>query len=107
MKDLSHYQTLITARLNELGVRLHEIDHELGEPKDSDLGDQAIDLEDDEVLEALGQAAQKEAGLLKLALGRIKDGSYGDCQKCGGAISDARLNAVLYAPLCKTCAAAS
>jgi DnaK suppressor protein len=38
-------------------------------------------------------------------LERIKDGSYGICKNCGAQISEARLAAVLYAPLCKDCAA--
>lgn len=104
MPDLKHYKRLITARLAELDVRIHEVDHELGEPKSADLNEQAIDIEDDEVLESLGAAAQKEISLLKLALKRIADGSYGICVKCEEPISDARLEAVPYAPLCKRCA---
>ncbi|WP_299417758.1 TraR/DksA family transcriptional regulator [uncultured Sulfitobacter sp.] len=104
MPDLNHFQKQITDRLAELDVRIHEVDHELGEPKSADLNEQAIDIEDDEVLESLGAAAQKEVALLKLALQRIKDGSYGICQKCEEPISEARLEAVLYAPLCKRCA---
>lgn len=104
MPDLTHYATKIKARLEELGARVHDIEHELDQPKTADLNDQAIDLEDDEVLEGLGHVAQKEIGLLKLALGRIKDGSYGICKKCEDPISPERLDAVPYAPLCKTCA---
>lgn len=104
MVDLSHFKKLITDRLEELDVRIHEVDQELGEPKSADLNEQAIDIEDDEVLESLGAAAQKEISLLKLALKRIEDGSYGICAKCEEPISDARLNLVPYAPLCKRCA---
>lgn len=104
MPDLTHYAELITARLQELDARIHDLDHELGEPKSADLDDQSIDLEDDEVLERLGVVAQKEMALLELAMGRIKDGSFGICKKCEEAISEARLNAVPYALLCKNCA---
>ena len=104
MPDLTHYAQLISARLQELDARMHKVDHELGEPKSADLNDQSIDLEDDEVLEGLGVAAQKEIALLNLAMGRIKDSSFGICKKCAEPISDAMLNAVLYAPLCKRCA---
>jgi DnaK suppressor protein len=105
MLDHAHYARLIKARLQELDVRMHEVDDELGEPKSPDMNDQSIDLEDDEVLEGIGMAAQKEIALLNLALERIKDGSYGICKNCGAQISEARLAAVLYAPLCKDCAA--
>lgn len=104
MPDLNHFEKLITNRLRELDERMHEVDHELGMPKDADLEEQAIDLEDDEVLEGLGIAAQKEVSLLRFAMDRIKDGSYGICKKCEDPISDARLEAVPYAVLCKDCA---
>ena len=104
MPDLTHYAQLISARLQELDARMQEVDHELGKPKSADMNDQSIDLEDDEVLESLGVAAQNEIALLNLAMARIKDGSYGICKKCEEPISEARLNAVLYAPLCKDCA---
>lgn len=104
MQDLPHYKQLIEMRLQELDVRIHEVEHELDQPKSADLNEQAIGIEDDEVLEGLGLAAQKEISLLQLALGRINDGTYGICKKCEEPIADARLNAVPYAPLCKTCA---
>lgn len=104
MQNLRRYADLIAARIQELYVRVHDVDHELGEPKSADLNDQSIDLEDDEVLEGLGLAAQREIGLLHLAMERIEDGSFGICKKCDETISEARLGAVLYAPLCKGCA---
>lgn len=104
MIDRDHFKHLITERLNALGVRMHEIDSELGHRLTADLEDQAIDLEDDEVLEGLGAAARKEIDLLKQAIRRIEDGSYGICLKCGDPISRERLEAVLYTPLCRTCA---
>lgn len=104
MTDLKHYANLITARIAELDKRMHEVDHELGAPMTADMNDQAIDLEDDEVLEMLGIATQREIALLNLALERIEDGSFGICKKCEEPILEARLNAVPYAPLCKDCA---
>tara|TARA_R110000787_G_scaffold51821_17_gene122478 strand:- start:1781 stop:2104 length:324 start_codon:yes stop_codon:yes gene_type:complete len=105
MADLKHFAQLINTRLEELGARTEEIDHELGAPKSADLNDQSIDLEDDEVLEGLGAASQKEISLLRQAMSRIKRGTYGICAQCGEPISDARLHAVLYTPLCKDCVA--
>jgi DnaK suppressor protein len=101
MIDLQHYKTLISDRLKELGVRLHEIDTELGVPKPADWEEQAIDIEDDQVLEGLGLAAQKKVTLLQQGLARISDKSYRICVKCGDPISQDRLNAVLYACLMK------
>lgn len=104
MADMARFRALIENRIGELDNRVHEVEHELGEPKPADLNDQAIDLEDDEVLERLGTAAQREIALLHQALGRIEDGTFGICVECGGEISYARLEAVPYTPLCKSCA---
>lgn len=101
--DHQHYANLIVNRLKELGARVKHIDEELGIPKPTDLGEQAIDIEDDEVLEGLGAAAEKEVGLLRLALKRLEEGTYGICLRCSDQISEARLDAVPYAPLCKNC----
>ena len=103
MVDTKHFETAIKDRLSELGFRLHDVDAELSHLKTKDLEDQAVDLEDDEVLEAIGKAAQQEVGLLNAALKRIKNGTYGTCLECGNSISTERLNAILYAPLCKEC----
>ena len=104
MIDLARHQAAIEFRLKELDQRMYDIEEELDAPKTADLNDQAIDLEDDEVLEGVGLAAQNEAGLLRAALKRIEDGSYGYCAECEEEISPARLDAVPYALLCRTCA---
>ena len=39
----------------------------------------------------------------RVALDRINDGSYGTCLACGEAVSEARLKAVPWAPLCTGC----
>lgn len=103
MKD---FERRIVDRLEELGARIDEIERELGAPKTADLEDQAVDLEDDEVLEGLERAAAREITLLKSALGRIRDGSFGLCLSCGEPIAEARLEIVPYAPLCRNCAGA-
>jgi len=49
---------------------------------------------------------ERESNLLRdvrLALGRIADGSYGDCLQCGDEISPRRLKAVPWATLCIGC----
>lgn len=104
MTDTNHFKALILQRLADLGHRIEEIDAELGHEMSKDLGEQAIDIEDDEVLENLGHAAKKETGLLMAALRRIEDGTYGICQTCGEDILKERLEAVPYAPLCRNCA---
>lgn len=91
-------------RITELTLHKRKISDELDQPLPADLEDQAIDLEDDEVLEGIGHVNQQEVHLLGEALKRIADGSYGICQECGDAITEVRLDAVLYAQTCHACA---
>jgi len=41
------------------------------------------------------------------ALDRLKSGTFGQCEECGAAISEERLNAIPYTPLCLRCAKAN
>ena len=43
-------------------------------------------------------------GEIEAAIGRIEDGSYGQCETCGVKIPKARLEALPYAALCVQCA---
>ena len=102
---ITQRQEQITARIKELTAHMQKLSDDLDQPLPAHLEDQAIDLEDDEVLSGLGRAHEQEVRLLNDALKRIADGSYGICQKCGGDISPKRLDAVPYAMVCRHCAA--
>ena len=41
---------------------------------------------------------------IEFALQRLKDGTYGICESCGGEISEHRLQALPWAQLCLECA---
>jgi len=41
---------------------------------------------------------------IELAIGRIEDGSYGQCEKCRARIPKSRLDAIPYAADCVRCA---
>ena len=103
--NIKERQAQIETRIAELTGQMQKIPDDLDQPLPADLEDQAIDLEDDEVLERLGRANQQELRLLNDALKRIADGTYGICAKCGEDISQARLDAVPYALICRDCAA--
>ena len=70
----------------------------------ADVEDRATEREEDEVLEGLGTAGLKEIEMIEAALARIKDSVYGECTKCGEAISGQRLDLLPYTPLCRNCA---
>ncbi|WP_108484788.1 TraR/DksA family transcriptional regulator [Oceaniglobus ichthyenteri] len=106
MVDTDRHKKQIKAQLQELHKRLDRVEETLDEPADRDLADQAIELEDDEVLEGIGRASVRDVRLLEAALERIENDTYGICNTCGTEITTARLDAIPYAMLCRDCAGA-
>jgi RNA polymerase-binding transcription factor DksA len=94
----------LESRLNELETRLEAIDEELLAHHDPDWEELAVEREGDEVLEATGNAGLTEIAQIRSALGRIADGTYGDCSRCGEKIAEARLDALPWTPFCRSCA---
>lgn len=97
-------KAVLESRLTELGARLEAIDDELLAHHDPDWEELAVEREGDEVLEATGNAGLTEIAQIRSALGRIADGSYGHCTRCGEKIAEARLDAIPWTPFCRSCA---
>lgn len=103
---MSHHQLKLRLlqRLQELGGRLSEIEDSLVKEHSKDWEDAAVEREDEEMLEALGEQGQAEIARIRAALGRLASGDYGFCQSCGAEIPAARLEAVPDALQCVACA---
>jgi len=104
VEDVSQFETRLRNRLRDLNARLSGVEAELDQPVDADVEERATEREGDEVLESLGNAGLREVRMIQAALGRIADGSFGECVACGEPISEERLNAVPHAARCKRCA---
>ena len=104
MEDVSKFEIRLRNRLRDLNARLSGVEAELDQPADADSEERASEREGDEVLESLGNAGLLEIRRIQAALGRIADGTFGDCVACGEPISEERLNAVPHAARCKRCA---
>ena len=104
MTDHTQRRADLERRLADLDRRLHQIDSELDSHQSKDWDELAVEREDDEVLEQLGQSSQAEIEQIKAALARMEAGEYGVCVKCGAEISEARLDLLPATPFCKTCA---
>lgn len=103
---LERVRARLLARRAELQQRRQRIGMDLSrqhEPLSSDSDDRAIQLENDESLEAIGQAAERELEDIGVALDRMAHGLYGVCRVCGEPISAARLAAVPHASICQHC----
>ncbi|MDA0786082.1 MAG: TraR/DksA family transcriptional regulator [Proteobacteria bacterium] len=102
--NVNEIKTMLEERLGELTDRSKEIDDELSETPDDDWSENAVNTENDEVLEAIGGLAQDEIRKIKTALSRIEAGTYGICLTCQEPIAPERLKALPYATKCINCA---
>ncbi|HSD69571.1 MAG TPA: TraR/DksA family transcriptional regulator [Woeseiaceae bacterium] len=89
---------------DELNARLERITANLRRGLEPDSKERAKQLEDSEVVDALGNDARTELRKISATLQRMESGDYGICVSCGTAISDERLLAHPYADECIDCA---
>ena len=97
-------KTQLDTRRAELLTRMEAVEQELVSHDSPDWEDQATERESDEVLETMSLSASAEIAKIDAALGRIEDGSYGACVKCGTEISEDRLDLLPFTPFCRDCA---
>lgn len=104
MPDMIATKTRLEAELAELEDRLSRLDRDLSEPPDADSSERAVQMEDDDALEAQAALVSREIASVRRALERIEDGSYGTCANCGDEIAEQRLEVRPEAALCIDCA---
>lgn len=76
---------------------------ELRSESPGDVIDAAYDSAQDEISSQLAEVESRELANIENALERMKEGTYGGCEVCGGKIPLARLNALPYATMCIEC----
>ena len=107
MKKYERIRRKLLNRRDEIEGRLNKVDQDIlhtnGAPS-PDSGEQAIERENDDVLEALGGIARSELEKINTALERMERNEYGICTVCKKAISAERLEAIPYADHCINCA---
>ena len=74
------------------------------EPLPQDFAEQAVALENDELMVSLDDDIENRLVSIKRALQRIQMGLYTSCANCGNEIPDERLNAIPDTHLCFPCA---
>ncbi|TWC31751.1 TraR/DksA family transcriptional regulator [Pseudomonas sp. SJZ079] len=94
----------LDALLAEYGARAKAIRRDLARSHSPDFAEQALQRQNDEVLEAL--LAEAEAGMRKVGLAKLRlvEGTYGDCLRCGEPIEPARLQVLPASEYCLRCA---
>ncbi len=104
MLDIAARKAKLLEKLNQMNERLLKVEDALDDPMPKDWEDAAQEREDDEVLQEVGHAAEREKAMIVAALERIVAGEYGICVKCGDPISEERLDTLAYTPYCANCA---
>ncbi len=107
MLALDQIKKQLEQRQVELESRVHAINDDVShkdQPLSADWSEQAVERENEEVLEALGNASLVEIGKIKHALQRIEKGVYFDCEECGEAINVERLKLISSTDHCTRCA---
>jgi RNA polymerase-binding transcription factor DksA len=105
VRDFSGIKEQLLAIRTEMEARLGGIKKDMANPLDHDFAEQAVELENGEVLDALGAEALAEIRKVNSALVRLEDGQYGTCVDCFAEIPMARLDARPYSSRCIGCAA--
>ncbi len=89
----------------ELMQRVEKIKADIARGLDADSKEQAGQLENKDVLDALANEATQEIAEINASLRRLEAGQYGVCAKCGSDIDARRLQALPHATECINCAA--
>ncbi len=105
---LNDMKELLLAKKDALEERIEKIQSSKrrDEPLDADSGERSLELENNEVVDALDMMEQNDLQLINNALKKIEGGHYGLCVSCGEDIGLARLKALPFTPVCLECAKA-
>ena len=88
----------------ELNERVNKIKANITSGLDPDSKEQAAQLENAEVLDALANEGVEELGKISSALQRMDEGTYGVCTNCGENIDNRRLDVRPFSSKCISCA---
>lgn len=101
---LETMESRLKARKTELTARLERVHQNHRRALDLDSSERATEMENIEVVDALGNEAKEELAQVSDALHRLDNGSFGICVDCRGELQKERLDAYPYARRCIDCA---
>ena len=102
--DIQLVEALLTKKLGQLEERLAHVKKDMRQSHSADSSEQAVERENDEVLEGIGQETQSAIQDIRAALVKISEGTYGTCSRCGETINPERLEALPETGHCVSCA---
>ena len=106
-REYAEIRRVLIAKRGELASRLERIKRNITAGHSADSEEQAQELENVEVVDALGNETRRELSKIANALAQIDNETYGTCVNCDEEIPLARLQAYPLADLCIRCATAA
>lgn len=106
-RDYAEIRGVLIAKRQELARRLARITQNITAGHSADSEEQAQELENAEVVDALGNETRRELSKVASALAQMDNETYGICVDCGEDIPLARLQAHPFADRCIRCATAA
>lgn len=106
MQDFPAIRQQLAIRYEGMRLRLEKITREvrhLNQPLNADFAEQAVEAENDQVLDALDRSIRAEMEQIEKTLARMEEGAYGRCDACGEPIAVERLKALPHAIRCIEC----
>ncbi len=106
MKKFVTIRKQLAARHDEIEKRLEKISLErrhTNQPLNADFEEQAVEVENDQVLDALDSQIRLELKQIEKTLSRMDQGLYGKCEDCGENIAPKRLEALPFTTRCIAC----
>ena len=91
-------------RRADMQKRLASIKADVTQEHSGDSAEQAQERENDEVVDAIGNETRQSLYDIQVALDKIAEGTYGECEACGNEIAEGRLKAIPEAVKCVDCA---
>ena len=85
--------------------QIHESSREMGQDGIQDIGDEAANIYNKQILLSLSENERVRLQEMDEALDRMENGTYGICEECGGGIGLKRLEVrpvAIYCVPCKT-----
>ena len=102
--NLQLVEAKLNERLEQLEDRLGHVKKDMSKSHSADSSEQAVERENDEVLEGIGHETESAIEDIRAALAKISAGTYENCSNCGEAINPERLEAIPETGHCVSCA---
>jgi RNA polymerase-binding transcription factor DksA len=106
MTPAEYAKAYLSTRRQDLVLRLQSVERSRQHrdfPLSPDSEERAVERENDEVLDQLADTTRDELARVDHAMRRLNAGHYGECERCGSPIGEARLHIVPEATLCSRC----